>query len=242
MWVLRPRRRRRQRRACGRAGRHRGRRWSSPAEVARRVPSGIVLRGPLGRPLPRLARSTSSRFASSSSSSARICGGQEAGVGWPRLPDRQRADRHAGGHLHDRQQASPDRRAPCSTTGTPSTGSVVIDGGHAGQMRSAAGAGDDHLKPALLGALGVVDRADRACGGRRSPWLRRRRSSSSSTSAARFIVGQSDRLPMMMPILACRAMANRWRLSRPLLLGPKPTPWQVARAGPALKKVSALTQ
>ncbi len=45
---------------------------------------------------------------------------------------------------------------PCSAalcTGTPSTGSTVCDGDHAGQVRGAAGAGDDHLDAARLRAL-----------------------------------------------------------------------------------------
>ena len=44
----------------------------------------------------------------------------------PGLADRQRADRDAGGHLHDRQQRVDARAAPCDSTGTPSTGRCVL--------------------------------------------------------------------------------------------------------------------
>ena len=51
-------------------------------------------------------------------------------------------------------------------TGTPSTGRSVSDGGHARQVRRAAGAGDDHLDAGRLRALGEgVEPLRRAVGG-----------------------------------------------------------------------------
>ena len=50
----------------------------------------------------------------------------------------------------DSSESSPSRCA--SGTGTPITGSGVTDGEHAGQVRGAAGAGDDHPQAASAAA------------------------------------------------------------------------------------------
>ena len=51
------------------------------------------------------------------------------------------------------------------STGTPNTGSGVMRRRHAGQVRGAAGAGDDHLEARGLGALGEgVEPVGRAVG------------------------------------------------------------------------------
>ena len=83
-------------------------------------------------------------------------------------------------------------------TGTPSTGSVVFAARHARQVRRAAGAGDDHLEPALARASPRTRTAGRACGARRRRALRGRRRGARA-SRRRRIVSQSDFEPMMMP-------------------------------------------
>ncbi len=94
-----------------------------------------------------------------------IGGGQKCRIDGARLADRKRADRNAGRHLHDRQQAvlagkrsrldrdAEDRKRRHGRA-------------HAGKMRSTACAGDDHLEPLVARALGEADQAvGRAMGG-----------------------------------------------------------------------------
>ena len=50
-----------------------------------------------------------------------------AGIHRARLADGQRADRHAPGHLDDREQAVEPVDSAFDWTGTPSTGSGVIE-------------------------------------------------------------------------------------------------------------------
>ena len=69
--------------------------------------------------------------------------------------------------------------------------------GHAGQMRGAPGAGDDHLEAGLARAARRTRRGASACGGRRRCGRRNRSRRASSVLAACFIVDQSDWLPMM---------------------------------------------
>ena len=113
------------------------------------------------------------------------------------LADGQRADRNAGRHLHDREQASPCLPAPCVFDRHAEHRQRRHRRRHAGQMRRAAGAGDDHLEAAAFGAAWRIRRAARACGGPRRSAPRSRSPSASSVSAACRIVAQSDWLPMM---------------------------------------------
>ena len=81
-----------------------------------------------------------------------------------------------------------------SGTGTPITGSVVSDGDHAGQVRRAAGAGDDHLQPAPGRRLRVGRPCRAGCGARTRRGPRSATPNSSSASAAAAITGQSESL------------------------------------------------
>ena len=97
-----------------------------PGGSARHAPSSVILDWRLGD----FRRAAARRQASSRSEQGVVgqrqdCGRQQAGVGGAGLADRQRADRHAGRHLHDRQRLSRPFSALLST-GTPSTGSVVM--------------------------------------------------------------------------------------------------------------------
>ena len=94
-------------------------------------------------------------WPASSSSSARICAASMPGVGGAGLADGQRADRHAGRHLHDRQQAvlarqrlAGDRHAEHGQRGEGR--------GHAGQVRSPPAPAMITLRPRALARLGVV--------------------------------------------------------------------------------------
>ena len=60
--------------------------------------------------------------------------------------------------------ASRGRRAAASGTGTPITGSGVIDAVMPGQVRGAAGAGDDHPQAPVGGRCGRTRTSRRACG------------------------------------------------------------------------------
>ena len=99
------------------------------------------------------ARHASSRLLSAGSLSASTLAARQRGIDRAGLTDRQRADRHARRHLHDgvkrilsRQRLGFDRHAENRKAGER--------GGHARQMRRAAGTGDDHLKAFRLRALG----------------------------------------------------------------------------------------
>ena len=62
-----------------------------------------------------------------------------------RAADRHRRDRNAGRHLRDREQRiEPASALDC--TGTPITGSERLRGRHSGQVRGAAGTGDDRTQ------------------------------------------------------------------------------------------------
>jgi hypothetical protein len=83
-------------------------------------------------------------------------GGEQRGVGGARHADGERADRDAGRHLHDRQQRVEavqrlrlDRHAEHRQRS--------LRGRHAGQVRGAAGAGDQHLEAALAGRGRVLE-------------------------------------------------------------------------------------
>lgn len=91
--------------------------------------------------------------------------GEQRGIDGAGLADRERADGDTGRHLHDRKQAvlsgqglGLDRDAKDRKLGEGS--------GHAGQMRRAAGAGDDNAEAGRLGALGKgIEAFRRAVGG-----------------------------------------------------------------------------
>ena len=92
-------------------------------------------------------------------------GGQQRGVDRARLADRQRADRHAGRHLDDRQQAILAGKR-LGGDGHAKHRQRREGRGHAGQMRRAAGAGDDHLEARRPRAFGEGDQpVRRAMGG-----------------------------------------------------------------------------
>ena len=90
---------------------------------------------------------------------------------------------------------------PCSafdSTGTPSTGRWVLAAAMPGQVGGAAGAGDDHLEPALGRRRAY---SNSRSGVRWADTTRDlvRHAEPSSVSAAWRIVSQSDRDPMMTP-------------------------------------------
>ena len=102
-----------------------------------------------------LARRASSRLRQRLVLQRQDLRGEQAGVGGAGLADRQRADRHAGRHLHDGEQAVLARQR-LGGDGHAEHGQHRHGCGHAGQVRRPAGAGDDHLEAARLGALGIV--------------------------------------------------------------------------------------
>ena len=122
-------------------------------------------RRPASRPRPRSAARARRPAAASSAGSARarIAAASSAALMAPGAADRQRADRHAARHLDDRVQAvdALERRALDRHAQHRQGGQR---GDHARQVRRAAGAGDDHLQPAVAGTLGEGDTAARACG------------------------------------------------------------------------------
>ena len=99
------------------------------------------------------ARKASSLFARAAIRQRKDCRGEQSGVLRAGFPDRERADRDAGGHLHDRkeriltlQRACSHRHAEHRERGHRRR--------HAGQMRGAAGAGDHDLEALGARALG----------------------------------------------------------------------------------------
>ena len=81
---------------------------------------------------------------------------EQPGVGRARLADRQRADRDAGRHLHDRVQ----RILPLERLGLDRHAEhrqMRQRGDHARQVRRAAGPGDDDLEAPVARALGILD-------------------------------------------------------------------------------------
>ena len=96
-------------------------------------------------------RQASSRFASFAIAQCQHAGGEQRRVDRAGLADRERADRHAGRHLHDgveridaRHRLGLDRNAEHRERGH--------GGGHAGEVGGAARAGDDDLVPGSLRA------------------------------------------------------------------------------------------
>ena len=112
--------------------------------------------------------------------------------------DRHRRDRHAGRHLRDREQRVEAFEA-CDSTGTPITGSCVLVGDHARQVRRAAGAGDDRAQTARPAPQPRSGTSGRACGAPRRLSVSYGTPSSCSIVAAARIVSRSDVEPMMIP-------------------------------------------
>ena len=144
----------------------------------------------------RRARQASSRAASASSFSARMAAASSAALIGARLADRQRADRHAAGHLHDgKKRVLPRQRL--GFDGHAENRQRRHRRRHARQMRRATRPGDDDLEPGLARALGEGRQpVGGAMGGddaRIEPMP-----SASRVCAAWRMVDQSDWLPMMM--------------------------------------------
>ena len=77
-------------------------------------------------------------------------GGEQRGVGRAGRADRQRSDRDAGRHLHDGQQRV-DAAQRLRLHRHAEHRQRRLGGGHARQVRRAAGAGDQHLEAAAAG-------------------------------------------------------------------------------------------
>ena len=113
----------------------------------------------------RSARQASSRAASASSESASTAQASSAALTAPASPIASvPTGTPAGICTIDSRLSWPDSAR--EGTGTPNTGSVVKAAVMPGQMRRAAGAGDDDLEPFRLRALGEGDEpVGRAVGG-----------------------------------------------------------------------------
>ena len=124
--------------------------------------------------------------------SARMAAASSAALTAP-AADRERSPPECRPASARSTAANPCRSAPSTATGTPSTGKRGLGGGHARQVRRAAGAGDDHLEPARFGARGVLEQqVGRAMRGDDAhlEWARRARSSISAACAHRLPVGR----------------------------------------------------
>jgi hypothetical protein len=167
--------------------------------------TGGALKGRRGSACSSTAAVCAARCAFSAASIAGCCGAEdrrrsERGVGGARLADGERRHRHAGGHLHDRQQRIETvecfrlhRHAEHRHGG--------FRGDHAGKMGGATGAGDDEdAQAARFGGTRIVEQEVGRAGARRTtthfacgtPMFSRQ-------VAAGRIVSQSEREPMMMP-------------------------------------------
>ena len=138
---------------------------------------------------------------------------QQAGVGRAGLADRQRADRHAAGHLHDRQQ-----RVEALERGALHRHAEHrqhrVRRHHAGQVRRAAGAGDDHLDAARLGALRELRHPHRRAVGRDDCLLVGDAEPLEHRRPRGDIVSQSEVEPMMTATSGCIAMADNRKVYR----------------------------
>ena len=125
------------------------------------------------------------RCRSCASARARICAAEQAGIGRAGLADGERADRHAGRHLHDGKRLSWPPSAVVAT-GTPSTGSGVSEAVMPGRCAAPPAPAMITLRPRALRRLGVlVEPLRRAVGGDDVGLVGN--ASSSSTSAACFM-------------------------------------------------------
>ena len=158
---------------------------------------GITTTGRSATPSVWCCRQRSSRLGDRRVAEREDRGGAQRRVDRAGLADRKGRDRHAARHLHDRQQAVDaleraafDRHAEHRQRRQRRR--------HAGQMRGAAGAGDDHLEPARAGAARIVVKPlGRAM--RRDDARLMGDAELVEGLAACCIVSQSDWLPMMMP-------------------------------------------
>ena len=128
--------------------------------------------------------------------------GEQPRVGGAGLADGQRADGHAGRHLHDRQQAVLAATAPWTATGTPSTGSGVIEAVMPGRCAAPPAPAMITLSPRSLAPSWRRRTGAPGCDGRRRCGSRRRRLARPASRRRGCRVGQSDWLPMMMPTRA----------------------------------------
>ena len=78
--------------------------------------------------------------------------GEQGGIGGAGLSDCKRADGNAFGHLHDGEQ-SVDSVEVRGGDGHAENGHEGFGGEHAGEMRCAAGAGDDDAQSAIVSGL-----------------------------------------------------------------------------------------
>ena len=128
---------------------------------------------------------------------ARIAAAQQRRVGGARGADGEGRHRHAGRHLHDRQQRIETAEG-LRLHRHAEHRQARLGGGHAGQVGRAAGAGDQHLEAARARAGGVLEQqVGRAVRGHHAHLVGD--AELVEHSAAACIVSQSDAEPMMMP-------------------------------------------
>ena len=135
---------------------------------------------------------------------ARIATASNAALVAPASADGHRRHRHAGGHLHDREQRiQPVERL--ALDGDADHGQEGMAGHHARQVGGAAGAGNDHLQATVFGLTWRTPSSTPACDGRRRRGIRGRRRTGSACR----------RLPHRLPVgLAAHDDADE----RPLLI------------------------
>ncbi len=167
--------------------------WGWRPAKARRIGSGGRARIPAAAEHPVFQREQSGR--------------EQSRVLRAGLADGEGCDRHAAGHLRDRQQAvEPLERA--AFDGDPEDRKYGHRRGHAGQVRGAAGAGDDRLEAARFRRSWRSDRAARGCDGRTRHGPRSGCRVHPARPPHASSVGQSDLLPMMMPMRGADVLAG----------------------------------
>ena len=129
---------------------------------------------------------------------ARMATASRPALAAPDGADRDRRDRHAFRHLHDREQRveAVERRALHRHADHRQHG---LRRDHARQVRGAAGARDDHFEPARDRGRRVLGHPAPACGAPTRRGIRAATPNRVSISSAWRIVSQSDLLPMMTP-------------------------------------------
>ena len=123
-------------------------------------------------------------------------GREQRGVDGAGAADRERPDGTPAGICTIESSESMPLSA-FDSTGTPSTGSAVFAAVMPGQVRRAAGAGDDHLRARAPRPRGVLEEQVRRAVRGDDARPRAARRARSSVSAACRIVSQSDCEPMM---------------------------------------------
>ena len=134
------------------------------ARAGSRARRASLAASPRGPPALRASRHACSAVAQAGSR-VRQDRRRREGRRWSRRPRRSPGSPPARRPASGRSRAAS--RGPDSAllwTGTPSTGSSRHRGHHPGQVRGAAGAGDDHLEAARFGVAGVLDHPAPACG------------------------------------------------------------------------------